>query len=124
MPEKEKDPSFLKPNVKAYHLETEDSPAFKAHTSISVLRRLLVIQFLLPSVELMTSLISKLQMILEQGHNVHKEMLAGHVPVEMGVLKDSLAGNNHPFLILQNISSRTMKEAVVKVLNVLKIETV
>ena len=45
MPEKEKDPSFLKPHVKAYPLETEDSPAFKAHTSISVLPQLLVIGY-------------------------------------------------------------------------------
>ena len=41
-----------------------------------------MITFELPTVEIMSALISKLQMMVEQGHLVFKEMLAGHVPVE------------------------------------------
>ena len=102
-------PSFLRKAVPAFHLEPEQTPAFKAWTSMTIYPRLMIIQFLLTTPEEMNSIVSKLQMILEQGHQKYQEMLAGHVPISMGILK----GAEHPLLILQNVSSRTFKLAVI-----------
>ena len=101
--------SFLMRTVPAYRLEPEQTPAFKAQSNMTIFPRLLVIQFQLCTPEQMNSFVSKLQMILEQGHRVYQEMLAGHVPIQMGCLKVG----ELPLLILSNISSRPFRIAVI-----------
>ena len=113
--------SFLKKIVPAYHLEQGQTPAFKVHSSMTIYLWLLVIQFQLPTVEVMASLVSKLQMILEQGHREYQEMLAGHVPIQMGILKDTTEGNDHPLLILSNVSYRPFIIAVIGTVEALAI---
>ena len=77
---------------------------------MTVWPQLLAIQFSLTTPKEMTSIVSKLQMILEQGHQKYQEMLAGYVPMSMGIMK---AEDKHPLLVLQNVSSRTMKLSVI-----------
>jgi len=101
--------SFLMRTVPAYRLEPEQTPAFKAQSNMTIFPRLLVIQFQLCTPEQMNSFVSKLQTILEQGHRVYQEMLAGHVPIQMGCLKVG----ELPLLILSNISSRPFRIAVI-----------
>ena len=112
--------SFLKKIVPAYHLEQGQTPSFKAHNSMTIYPRLLVITFQLPTVDQMTQLVSKLQMILEKGHQDYQEMLAGHVPNQLRILK----ANEEPLLIMSNICSRPLKQDVISAMEALKIQPV
>ena len=114
-------PSFLKKIVPAYHLEPEQTPAFKVRSSMTIFPRLLVIQFMLPTVEIMHQFVSKLQLILEKGHREFQEMLAGHVPVQMGILKDH-TNNDEPLLIISNVSSRPFRIEVIEAIEALNIQ--
>ncbi len=109
--------SFLMKTVPAYHLEPEQTPAFRAQSNITVFPRLLVIQFQLCTPDTMSSFVSKLRQILERGHRDFKEMLAGHVPTKLGCLQvDEL-----PLLIVSNVSSRPMRIAVIDTMKYLKL---
>ena len=112
--------SFLKKIVPAYLLEPGQTPSFKAHNNMTIYPRLLVIAFQLPAVEEMNLLVSKLLMILEKGHRDYQEMLAGHVPNQMGILKVG----EEPLLIMSNICSRPLKQDVIAALEVLNIKPV
>jgi len=101
--------SFLMKTVPAYHLEPEQTPAFRAQSNITVFPRLLVIQFRLCTPDQMHSFVAKLRLILERGHREFKEMLAGHVPTKVGCLQVG----ELPLLIISNVSSRPMRIAII-----------
>ena len=101
--------SFLMRTVPAYHLEPEQTPTFKAQSNIMIFPRLLVIQFRLCTPDQMHSFVAKLRMILEKGHQDYQEMLAGHVPIQIGCLQVE----ELPLLIISNVSSRPMRIAII-----------
>ena len=65
----------------------------------------------------MHSFVAKLRLILERGHREFQEMLAGHVPIQVGCLQVE----ELPLLIISNVSSRPMRIAIIDTMKYLEL---